>query len=294
MKDIRAAGGRPRLQRYWDIRAACNFIGGGTGTGLIAAAAIFAAFGRPFAAPLVTGLVFVALGLTAILFEIGRPWRALNVFFHPQTSWMTREGVMALPLFGFGAAALLLHWLGWAALAQGPLAVLAGATACGFLYCQSRILRAAKGIPAWRDAALMPFILITGLTEGAGILCILAANAPVHIAALILCALRLMTWQRYRASLARNGAPDASRKALDGIGFAFIGLGHILAALLLIAALVWPSISAVAMIGGALLALSGWFAKAVLITRAAATRGLVIPRTPVRGRGASRVVAKIG
>jgi hypothetical protein len=103
-----------------------------------------------------------------------------------------------------------------------------------------------------------------------------------------------VAWQRYRADLARNNAPDASRKALDRIGVAFIGLGHVLAALLLIAALVWPSIAALAIFGGALIALSGWFAKAVLITRAAATRGLVIPRTPVRGRGASRVVAKIG
>ncbi len=294
MKNVRAAGGRPRLQRYWDIRAACNFIGGGTGTGLVIAAAVLAMFGRPFVAPLVTGLVFIALGLTAILFEIGRPWRALNVFFHPQTSWMTREGVLALPLFGFGAAALLLDWFGGYDSAGKVLAVFTGLTACGFLYCQARILRAAKGIPAWRDAALTPFIVATGLTEGAGILCIVSGFTAVYTAALILCVFRLVAWQRYRAGLVRHNAPEASRKALDRIGFAFIGLGHILAALFLIAALVWPPIAAVALFGGLALALSGWFAKAVLITRAAATRGLMIPRTPVRGRGASRAVARIG
>ncbi len=295
MKNDRAAGGRPRLQRYWDLRAACNFIGGGTGTGLVAAAAILAALGQPFAAPLVTGLIFVAFGLAAVLMEIGRPWRAFNVFFHPQTSWMTREGVMALPLFGFGALALLLDWFGGYDSADRVLAALAGLTACGFLYCQARILRAAKGIPAWRDAALTPFILLTGLSEGTGVLVLLAAFglAPqaVYAAALLLCLLRLVAWQRYRASLVRHNAPEASRKALDGIGFAFIGLGHVLAALFLIAALVWPPIAAVAIIGGVLLTLAGWFAKAVLITRAAATRGLAIPRTPVRGRGTSRAVA---
>ncbi|MDE2353347.1 MAG: dimethyl sulfoxide reductase anchor subunit [Alphaproteobacteria bacterium] len=295
MKNDRAAGGRPRLQRYWDLRAACNFIGGGTGTGLVIAASVLAMFGKPFVAPLLTGLVFVALGLTAILFEIGRPWRALNVFFHPQTSWMTREGVMALPLFGFGAVALLLAWFGGYGNADRALAVFAGLTACGFLYCQARILRAAKGIPAWRDAALTPFILLTGLSEGAGVLALLAAFgfAPdaVYAAALLLCLLRLIAWQRYRAGLAHRNAPEASRKALDGIGLAFIGLGHVLAALFLIAALVWPPISAIALVGGVLLTLAGWFSKAVLITRAAATRGLAIPRTPVRGRGASRAVA---
>ena len=295
MKNDRAAGGRPRLQRYWDLRAACNFIGGGTGTGLVISAAVLAATNQPFAAPLVTGLIFVALGLAAVLMEIGRPWRALNVFFHPQTSWMTREGVMALPLFGLSAAALLLGWFGGYDGADRALAVLAGLTACGFLYCQARILRAAKGIPAWREAALTPFILLTGLSEGAGVLVLLAAVslAPraAYAAALLLGLLRLVAWQRYRAGLARNAAPEASRKALDGIGFAFIGLGHVLAALFLIAALAWPPIAAVALIGGVLLTLAGWLAKAVLITRAAATRGLAIPRTPVRGRGTSRAVA---
>ena len=35
-----ASGPWPRLQRAWDMRAACNFIGGGTGTGLLLAGII--------------------------------------------------------------------------------------------------------------------------------------------------------------------------------------------------------------------------------------------------------------
>ena len=37
----------PRLQSFWDARAACNFIGGGTGTGLIIVAALCGVLGQP-------------------------------------------------------------------------------------------------------------------------------------------------------------------------------------------------------------------------------------------------------
>ena len=80
-------GPRPWQQRHWDWRAACNFMFGGTGTGLVVAAAL--AGPRQMAVDVLVGLAFVALGLTAVWLEIGRPWRALNVMFNPFTSWMT-------------------------------------------------------------------------------------------------------------------------------------------------------------------------------------------------------------
>lgn len=113
MRPTVVSGPWPRLQRAWDIRAACNFIGGGTGTGLILLALAAALGGADWLPALLLGLLFVGFGLTMVLFEIGRPWRALNVFLHPQTSWMTREGVLALPLFGAGVAAAAAEWLGW-------------------------------------------------------------------------------------------------------------------------------------------------------------------------------------
>lgn len=298
MKTMFANGPWPKLQRHWDVRAACNFIGGGTGTGLIMFAAACAVLGLPFAAALVLGLMSVGCGLTMVLLEIGRPWRAFNVFFHPQTSWMTREGVMALPLFASGGLALLLHWADAPAVVVVGLALIAGLSAGGFLYCQARILRAAKGIPAWREPTLTPFIITTGLAEGSGILAALAALglAPgwAALPALVLAAGRVVAWQKYSRTLASRGAPDASLAALDRLAPRFLLVGHGIAALLLAAAIALPTLAWAAGLGGLLLTGAGWWAKLTIVTRAAATQGFAIPRTPVRGRGVSRAVAKPG
>src|SRR4051794_33708871 len=95
-------------QRNWDLRAAGNFIGGGAGAGLIITAALAAASGAPFRLALAIGLGGVLAGLSLVWLEIGKPWRALNVFFHPRTSWMTREAIVAgilVPAGVVGAAA---------------------------------------------------------------------------------------------------------------------------------------------------------------------------------------------
>ena len=44
---------------------------------------------------------------------------------------------------------------------------LAAALALAFIYCQARMLQAAKGIPAWREPLLVPLMVVTGLAEGA-------------------------------------------------------------------------------------------------------------------------------
>ncbi len=294
MKPSRNSGPWPRLQRAWDVRAACNFIGGGTGTGLLMLSFAAALGDAGWLSTALLGLGFVAFGLMMVFFEIGRPWRALNVFLHPQTSWMTREGVLALPLFGCGALAIGAEWLGW----QGSAMVLLGlaaATAAGFLYCQARILRAARGIPAWRDAALTPYILTTGLCEATGLFAALMSSAIVPAALLLgLLALRAMLWSRYRRRLGQAGAPEATLDVLDALAPRLLLGGHALPALLLMAGLAFPGLSGLAVGGGWLAAAFGWYAKVVLITRAARTQGFAIPRTPVRGRGASHTAARPG
>ena len=278
----------PRRQRSWDLRAAGNFIGGGTGSGLIVLAAIAAVAGAPFRLPLALGLGCVAAGLSLVWLEIGKPWRAFNVFFHPRTSWMTREGIVATMLIPLGAIAL--------AADSVPAAALAALLAGGFLFCQARILRAARGIPAWRQAQIVPLILATGLAEGCGVF-LLAGTQAVPWLALTLLALlaREAAWLAYRSGLA--GTPAAARAlavfATPPARLARAGQLAALAALALalgFALLEAPGTPALpatllAWTGGVLAALSGWGVKALLITRAAFIRAVVLPVVPTRGSG---------
>ncbi len=155
-------GPNPWQQQSWDWRAAGNFICGGVGGGLIVCAVLLDA---PHGL-LLWGAVWVGLGLGSVWLEIGRPWRAMHVYFNPRTSWMSREAIVAPLLF----AAVLAAWL------DVPfMPYVAAGLAAIFVFCQARILQAAKGIPAWREPRLVPLIVATALAEGAGLLLLLVA-----------------------------------------------------------------------------------------------------------------------
>lgn len=277
----------PRLQKFWDIRAALNFIGGGTGSGLLMIASVFVILGQTSLVAVVVGTICISFGLFMVFLEIGRPWRSLNVFFHPRTSWMTREGIVVMPLFLCVALVILYtdHPIGKAA------SLFMGLFALVFLYCQVRMINAAKGIPAWSHADLMPFIFSSGLTEALGIaVCLPGLNSEkgLWIALAIMLLARLIFWIIYTKNLNRDRAPEATCEVFDRI-YLKVLIGHLFAIALLIEA--WVSgLLIFSMLAGLLAAAIGWYLKAVIITRAAQTRGFSIPRTPVRGQGKSRVL----
>ena len=159
-------GPNPWQQQSWDARAAANFMAGGAGAGLI----VFTAFAGGPRWAFAVGAALVGLGLLSVALEMGRPLRALNVYRHPQRSWMSREAMAALALFAAAAAA-------WAGMTLAG--TVAAAVALVFVYCQGRMLQAAKGIPAWREPLIVPLIMTTGLAEGGGLHLFLAAP-PGH------------------------------------------------------------------------------------------------------------------
>jgi phenylacetyl-CoA:acceptor oxidoreductase subunit 2 len=281
----------PWIQTNWDLRAAGNFIGGGTGTGLLVAAAFAAsAEYRPFA---VVGLGFVALGLFCVFLEIGRHLRAPRVLAHLGRSWMTREAIVAPFLFGVGLAA---------AWHQTPLlAWLTALLAALYLYCQARILHAAKGIPAWREPRVVPLVVATGLAEGTGFLIALSAvfglPQPERWPELVLAALlvaRTVAWRRYRKRLQ---APARALAALDTGRLAFDRIGNWVAAPLAVIASVLapgPVATWLAALAGVLAVAGGWHLKITLVTRAAYNQGFALPALPVRGKGPVGPAAKPG
>ena len=118
---IRASGlASPKQQHNWDWRAASNFIAGGAGGGLLLCAALAGLDAFATRAAILLALILIGSGLTCVWFEIGRPWRALNVYRHFATSWMTREAVVALGVFAAGGLYEHSPWIAKTALAQRP------------------------------------------------------------------------------------------------------------------------------------------------------------------------------
>lgn len=285
--------GSPRLQRNWDSRAACNFIGGGSGTGLLLVAAAAFATGWPYFPVGILAAVLIGFGLSMVWLEIGRPLRALNVFFHPQTSWISREAFLALPIFTLVGLAVLLDqpFVRLPFQGHGQVAVLASAAAAlglAFLYCQARILRASRGVPAWSEPALQWVIVITGIAEGLGLFLLLGlatATPPAWAVAagIVTLAARAGAWERYRHRVKLTAHAQVAA-VLDRASRWIHLFGHLPAAILLISSLIMPSPIVAAAVAGLLLFATGAYLKFVVVTRAAFTHGFSVPFMPVRGR----------
>lgn len=275
-------GPEPWHQTNWDARAAGNFIGGGAGTGLIVFAAVSDSSGTALAALMLAGLALVGIGLFCVLLELGRPLRALKVFRNPLTSWMGREAWTSTLLFPAGLAA---------AWGVPGLAWVAAALALVFVYCQARLLQAAKGIPAWREPLLVPLLVTTGLVEGGGLF---FASAPSHGAGTLwlfagfgaLVLIRVLVWLAYRRRLAGAIARGAG-KALDRAG-RVLQIAGTLVPLALIATIglgivSGPETAWVAAVAGLFAAAAGAFMKFTLITGAGFNQGFALTHLPVRG-----------
>jgi phenylacetyl-CoA:acceptor oxidoreductase subunit 2 len=285
-------GVEPARQRHWDWRAAANFIGGGSAAGLFFFAAVASHEQGSWllrAAPLAPMLVLV--GLCCVASELGRPLRASNVFRRWRTSWMSREAIAVATFLPAAVATVVLR--------SPTVAWLAALLGLALLYCQARMLKAARGIPAWREPAIVPLIFATGLVEGGGMFVILsAAFGAVPGAALLalfaLIAARLLVWGSYQARVGIPGAaPRGTVAILAEIRLPLEIAGHLLPLGLLMIALV--ANSPIAASGGAVLALAaGWYLKLTLVTRAAYDQGFAIARAPARSPGYSHAGAKPG
>jgi phenylacetyl-CoA:acceptor oxidoreductase subunit 2 len=247
-----------RPQRHWDARAALNFMLGGSGAGLIVASVAIEAASWPLA----LGLALIAAGLAAVWLEIGRKARALHVLFNPYTSWMTRESFAALTLFPLALGSML-------SLRFVPAAA---AAALVFLWCQARILRASRGIPAWRAPEVVPLVVCTGLAEGAGLALVFSQERTLLALFAVAVVMRAFAWARYRAVL-KNAALEFAGRMLLQVGT--VGALACALAAAYAAPLAW--------IAAAAALATGWGLKFALVTRASAYAGFGLPHLPVRG-----------
>lgn len=194
----------------------------GAGYGLLALLGVLAPFGvvpadRPF------GLVALALALTAItaglvssLFHLGHRERAWRAFSQWRTSWLSREGVVAVVTYV--PAGLL--GIGWIFLGTiWPVAgLLAALGAIVTVYCTSMIYRSLKPIPRWCNGWVVPNYLALALMSGMlwlvlllqifGVRPALTALAPAVIALAAL--LKLAYWRSIDQAPATSTAGSAT------------------------------------------------------------------------------------
>ena len=114
--------------------------------------------------------VAVAVGLLASFWHLGKPLRAWRAFSQWRTSWLSREGVLAVATFIPAGALLLLLSDG-----TGPgridlgVRVVAGALvllSLATIACTAMIYASLKPIPAWRHRLVLPGYLLFALLTG--------------------------------------------------------------------------------------------------------------------------------
>ncbi|MFO1362095.1 MAG: 4Fe-4S dicluster domain-containing protein [Burkholderiales bacterium] len=285
------------LQKFWDWRAAMNWILGGIGSGLAIATGLALGSGAldPRLAPVlfVAAAAIVSVGLFCVFLKIGRQARFWRAALRPHTSWMSRELYAAIAFYASVLAALV-------APGPGPFA-LAPLSAAAFLLCQAKILHLARGIPAWR-APLVPWLLLaSGLLEGCGALAaapLLAGGAGVAWAggAIIgLAVVNALLWRAYVGTSRARGIGPLARRVLARVTAPLHAIGHALPAVLAAAAAFVPAASGVLLALAGLAAIAGgalW--KFALVVRAGYTQGFELSHLPQRGSGRRAAPPRLG
>lgn len=122
---------------------------------------------------LIAGAVLVSAGLLASFWHLGKPLRAWRAFSQWRTSWLSREGVLAVACY-VPAAALLLILSVWVELPDETLALRIVAAllvplCVATVYCTAMIYASLPPIPAWRHPLVVPvYLLFAALGGGIG------------------------------------------------------------------------------------------------------------------------------
>jgi DMSO reductase anchor subunit len=146
----------------------------GLGYGMLAWAGLLAALGvlppeRWFGVGLLgTALALVSAGLLSSLLHLGHPERAWRALSQWKSSWLSREGVMAILTF-VPAGVFALGWVIFGA--SGGAWIVAGLlTVAGALltvYCTAMIYRSLAPIRQWSNSTTVPVYLALALMTGA-------------------------------------------------------------------------------------------------------------------------------
>lgn len=173
-------------------------------------------------AAMAVSLGLITLGLLSSTFHLGHPERAWRAFSQWRSSWLSREGVLALitylpaALFGAGWVFLDSVWA-WAG-------VVSALGAAATVYCTAMIYASLKTIRQWHHRCTVPGYLLFSVAVGAlwlsAILALFGRTADGQslLAGLLLVLAWAVKWSHWR-SVDREAARSSPETAT--------GLGHL-------------------------------------------------------------------
>src|SRR6185503_15686314 len=118
-----------------------------------------------------SALALITAGLLSSTAHLGRPERAWRAFSQWRTSWLSREGVLAVATY-IPAGLLALGWVLLGRL-DGPFAVMALLTIVGALatlHATGMIYASLRTIRQWHQPLTAPIYIALGLASGAVLL----------------------------------------------------------------------------------------------------------------------------
>lgn len=151
----------------------------GAGYGLLMLVAYLELIGAPTAAPVtvIPALALIVIGLLSSTLHLGHPERAWRAITQWRSSWLSREGVLALWTF---APTLLYLATKHQILPSGlstPLAIVMGLSALATVYCTAMIYASLKPIHAWATPLTPLAYIVLSLASGGVIVTALSGEA---------------------------------------------------------------------------------------------------------------------
>jgi len=171
----------------------------------------------------VLALVLIAAGLSSSTLHLGNPQRAWRAFSQWRSSWLSREGVMAVLTF------LPLTWSAWSSVVEGRYLALPGllgtVLSAVTVYCTAMIYASLKSVEAWHTPLTPACYLLFAATGGFLLAGIFAGSSGTGAALILFAALVFLiaAWTAKRSWWRRLDALKSLSTPESATGLGFIG-----------------------------------------------------------------------
>lgn len=173
----------------------------------------------------VLALALISAGLLSSTAHLGNPQRAWRALSQWRSSWLSREGVMAIATF------LPLAWSAWLAVIEGRYFWLSGLSGTAMslvtVFCTAMIYASLKSVQAWHTRLTPACYLLFAIAGGLVLTVFLAAcsgalTPPLAVGAVVALAAAWTVKVKWRARLQAAG-PLSTPESATGLG----GIGRV-------------------------------------------------------------------